>query len=355
TDVAAFFAPLWDGAPDNDLDSYFGSFGQKLPFASRVGWSAEHPAQLLCDGGEYSWPLRDQSGTDEDAIVFPRRFAMNDAGTQAAEPAELAERADGAPSWGVLRGDVDQFGVRLRHSSSIEEHIHLSVLFKEFFSGELSVLCTLPEFWRKVSIVYRGGDDFGLAGSWDALIAIGREMHRLFDKFAEQNLQSQAGIEAKSITTALTLAPDGDAPIAAVFEQAEVELRNAKAAEPGTFRLFGRSIDWKRLADAEELKTSLVRLVRDLGFAPDSIHDLVSVYRESFSARATRRGKSARADKPWRTYMRISQVIPEPHKKETAVLRNTVINHLLGKKTAGMKLRPAARIGLEWARLAAGS
>jgi hypothetical protein len=52
--------------------------------------------------------------------------------------------------------------------------------------------------------------------------------------------------------------------------------------------------------------------------------------------------------------MRVSQVLPQPHGKESNNLRSTIITHLLGKKSSGVKLRPSARVGLEWARLAAG-
>ena len=218
----------------------------------------------------------------------------------------------------------------------------------------MSLLCTLPEFWRKVTVLSRGGDDFAVAGSWDALILLGRELHRLFEKFAEQNLESFAGVEGKTLTTALAIASDIVAPLSAIYEEAGVNLRDAKANEAGAFYLFGRTLDWKRLSDAEELKTSLVRLVRDFRFAPDYINDLASVYRESFSAQA-RKGKAARIDKPWRTYVRVSRVIPQTRGKEVINLRSTILTHLLGKKMSGLKLRPSARIGLEWARLAAGS
>ena len=69
-------------------------------------------------------------------------------------------RAQGRPLWGVLRGDVDHFVVRLRRVQTIEEHVQVSVLYKQFFAGELEVLCSMPEFWRKVTILYSGGDDF---------------------------------------------------------------------------------------------------------------------------------------------------------------------------------------------------
>jgi hypothetical protein len=118
--------------------------------------------------------------------------------------------------------------------------------------------------------------------------------------------------------------------------------------------LFGRTLEWDRLADAEELKAGLVRLAKDFRAGPGFIHDLASVYRESFSARAARRVKVAKIERPWRTYMRVSEVLPEMRGKEPINLRNAIITHLLGKRTAGLKLRPSARVGLEWARLAAG-
>ena len=135
--------------------------------------------------GQYSWPLREQSSADDDGIVFPRRFAMDETGSLPSALAELAKRAEGAHRWGILRGDVDHFDLQLRRVNSIEEHIHLSVLFKEFFAGELAVLCTLPDFWRKVSILYRGGDDFAVIGTWDALVLLARELQRLFEKFVD--------------------------------------------------------------------------------------------------------------------------------------------------------------------------
>jgi CRISPR-associated protein Csm1 len=66
--------------------------------------------------------------------------------------------------WGVLRGDVDSFGIRMRRLQSIEEYVQLSVLYKQFFAGEVEVLCSLPEFWRKVNLLHTGGDDFAVYG-----------------------------------------------------------------------------------------------------------------------------------------------------------------------------------------------
>ncbi len=347
---SGIFDPFERANPELDAE-YFVSFGQILQNAERIGWSPEQPARLVFEGGAFTWPLRDQSSAEEDVIAFPRRYVLNER-QEIASPAEIAKSAEGAPRWAVLRGDVDYFDLRLKRADSVEEHIQLSLLFKEFFAGELSILCTLPEFWRKVTILYRGGDDFAVLGTWDALVALARELQRLFEKFVAGNLQSFAGLESKSISMALAIGPDANASAISVFEEAGAQLAAAKATELGTFHLFGRTLEWKRLADAEELKNGLVRLVNQFDYSAAYIHDLAAVYREAYSAQATRRAKAIRVDKPWRTYMRLSRIIPVSKQRDLSQLRNSLITNLVGTNTANAKLRPSGRVGLEWARLA---
>ncbi len=346
------FRPFISG-PEPETQGFFSTFAEGLISASAIGWSGSSTGLLSWDSGAHTWPLREHSSVEEDGILFPRRIAMDDEGLEPASTATLAERAEGACRWGILRGDVDHFELQLRRTASVEEHIHLSALLKEFFAGELAVLCALPDFWRKVTVLYRGGDDFAVAGSWDALILLSREVQRVFEKFVEQHLATLPGVEAKSISMALTIAPDLDSPASLVLAESGVQLQATKSSELGSIFLFGRTLEWKRLADAEELKTSLVRLVRDFRYPPDYLNDLAAVYREAFSPRPGRKAKAQPIEKPWRTYMRLSRVIPLARGKEQNHVRNAAITNLIGKKTAGMKLRPSARVGLEWARLAA--
>ncbi|SRR5579884_423164 len=349
--AAELFAPV-SPAKDSAAGDYFSKFAAQLPAATKVGWSSGRPAHLEWDSGQYTWPLREQSGVDDERILFPRRFAPNDSGTPASL-AEMAERAEGAPRWAILCGDVDQFSAVLKSVPTVEDRIHLSVLFKEFFAGELSLLCTVAEFWQKVSILYRGGDDFAVWGSWDALLLLARELQRLFERFVEQNTQAFPALEGRTISMSLQVAPSLHTPASTVLHDALSQLEKAKSTEPGTLYVFGRPIEWKRLSDAEEVKTSLLRLVHEFHFPAGYIHDLAAVYREAFSGSRPGRRKAVRIDKPWRIYMRLSRVIPQARSKEVTHLRSAAIAGLIGKRAAGLKLRPSARVGLEWARLAA--
>jgi hypothetical protein len=93
-------------------------------------------------------------------------------------------------------------------------------------------------------------------------------------------------------------------------------------------------------------------LVKEFGYPAEYIHDLAAVYREAYSLQAMRRTKPMRMDRPWLTYMRLSRIIPASKQRELNTLRNGLITHLIGTKTANAKLRPSGRAGLEWARLA---
>ncbi len=343
---ASFFASAAPEPPP-DFDRFFmDEMGRRLREAQSVGWSPADPAEMLLDDGRYKWPLRE----GEDAIPLARQAALTDDGDAIATAADLGRRAEGRPVWGVLRGDADDFGIRLRRASSIEEHVHLSVLFKQFFAGELELLCTMPGFWNKVTLFYSGGDDFAVYGAWDALILLAREAHRVFERFAQENLQEFPGPEGKTISMAIALAPDEDAPLAEVFQSAGERLEAAKCSDKDCCHLLGRTIEWKELADAAELKDDLTRMVSEFGMTPEYLLDLCAIYRET-----RRGGRVRRPERPWRFHRRLLRVLTGSRSRDFQKARNALIASLVGRNAASFKLRPSGRVALEWARLAVGA
>ncbi len=311
--------------------------------AGCVGWSPESPARVVPGEGKHTWPL----GDTQDSILTARHTALRKNGTEPAGLAELARRADGRSGWGVLRGDVDNFGLRLRRLQNVEEHVQLSTLYKQFFAGELQVVCSMPEFWRKVSILHTSGDDFAVYGAWDALILLAREIQRLFHQFAEANLKDLPGPEAKTISMALALAETSHSPIAAVYREAGRRLEAAKSADKDCVHLFGRTIEWRQLARAAELKDTLVRMVREFGCAPQFLAELARDYREKDTADDV----EGRLRGPWRYQRLLRPVNGAARDREFQKLRAGLIAELVGKNAAQSKLRPAGRAAVEWARL----
>jgi CRISPR-associated protein Csm1 len=270
---------------------------------------------------------------------------------------ELGARAEGRPLWGVLRGDVDSFAVRLKRAQTVEEHIQLSWVYKQFFAGELQLQCSLPDFWRKVNIVYSGGDDFAVYGAWDALVLLAREIQRLFHRLSEENLKDFPGAEGKTLTMALALAGDVDAPLAAVYGQAGERLELAKSSGKDCIYLFGRTLEWRLLNDAIEMKEMMMRMVRDFGCSPQFLAEIGGFYNESTETAALRKRteRGNHFDRPWRFNRRLGRVMGGPKEREFQKLRASLVNEFVARGTAQLKLRPTGRVALEWARLLTGA
>jgi CRISPR-associated protein Csm1 len=340
----AAFQP-YTRAVHSDADTYFArDLGAKVRAASQIGWSPDHPGKVTPDAGKYTWNLT--SNLSPDGIMVARHAAPSDDGKSSAPVQTLARRAQGRSIWGVLRGDIDNFGLRLRRVHSIEEHVPLSVLYKQFFAGELEVLCSLPEFWRKVSIIYSGGDDFAVYGSWDALIALAREVQRLFHRFTEENLKDYPGPEGKTISMAIALAPETYYPLASVYEEAGRNLDLAKSADKDCIYLLGRILEWRHLADAADLKDTVTRLVHDFRMSRQFLYQLRSFYRRE--AYGEGGGETQRT---WRFQRRFNRILSGTRDREFQKLRTHLISELVGRKSAEVKLRPAGLVALEWARL----
>jgi CRISPR-associated protein Csm1 len=311
--------------------------GARIREAASVGWSPEFPAQVVAGEGRHTWRLT--PNVSADGITLARHAAPCDDGRSAATAAALAQRAGGRPLWGVLRGDVDSFGVRLRRLASIQEHVPLSVLYKQFFAGELEVLCSLPEFWRKITILYSGGDDFAVYGAWDALIALAREMQRLFHRFTEENLKEYPGQEGKTITMALALAEHPDESLAAVYAESGRNLALAKAADKDCIYVLGKVLEWRHLNAASDLRDTVARMLGDLPAAEQLLMELRRMY-----------GKvDARFDKVWRFHRRLNLILGGGRDKEFQKLRSHLAGEIAGRKATQVKLRPSGLVALEWA------
>ena len=322
---------------------YFGEgMCTRLRAAAAVSWSPDYPAQITTGTGKHTWPL----GSSPDSIPFARHTALTDDDHAPADAATLGSRARGRSIWGVLRGDVDSFGIRVRRLQTIEEHVQLSVLYKQFFAGELEVVCSLPEFWRKVNLLYAGGDDFAVYGAWDALIVFARELQRLFQRFAEEHLKEFPGAEGKTITMALSLASDPETSLASVYERATDRLEIAKSTDKDCFYLLGRTLEWKQVSDAAELKDELVEMVQVYGIAPQYIRELCGIYRETRRAPGTKR-----TERPWRFHRRLNRILGQSRSRDFQKARTSLVADLVGKNPANLKLRPSGRVALEWARL----
>lgn len=215
---AGFFDPFVPATPAAD------STPRGLRDAAGIGFSFDFASLIAPEGGQFRWDLGRQAGLDN--IALTRHAARN--GEAIASVKELAKRAKGEKLWGMLRGEIDDFGNRIRRAQSVEEHVQLSMLYKQFLAGEIELLCSQGDYFQRVTVLRADTADFVVCGAWDALAGFARELQRVFALFAEENLKELPGGEAKTITMSMTLG-DPNSTLARVWQESARDLETAKS------------------------------------------------------------------------------------------------------------------------------
>ncbi len=246
----------------------------------------------------------------------------------------------------VLRGDVDLFAQRLLQAESIEAYVATSVLYFRFFAGEVSRLCE-----GKAKLIFTGGDDFAISGNWKVLTEIAAELHRLFDRFVEENLKDAPGLEGKTLSMALTL-PDGKSSLARIFARCGKDLDKAKTITRDSFSLFGTIIEWKQYPEAVQIRDLALRLIRDFQCSRGFINELLGFYPDH---PPTSRKRVTRFDRPWRFHRRLAVTLDPEDKRsksrEYLKVRAALAGEVIGKNVGQARLRSSGKLGLEWAGL----
>ncbi len=349
--LAGHFEPF-DPAAQPLPDVFHADFSEKLRTGDRVGWSPDNQLLVEFDNPKHSWEITQDFSVD--GIVIARHAARTSDGKSLASTGNLARQSAGQPVWGMLRANVDNFGIRIRRAQSIEEHVQLSMMFKHFFARELDLVCSLGEFWQRVTVITSGGDNFAIYGAWDALILLARDMQRVFSRFVEENLKDFPGAEGKTISMAIEAAERFGAPLSEVYERTGRSLVHAKAIDKDCIFLLGRVLEWKQLGDAIEVKDMVGRIAAEFRAGRQFLTELERLYQKASAPESLVDPERLvrRAYRFQRRYSRISS----QREREFARLRTHLISEIVGrnvKPTPGkqLKLRPAGVVALEWARL----
>jgi CRISPR-associated protein Csm1 len=306
---------------------YFTSLAQQAGAASAVGASEATPARFHFGEDQYTYRL----GYEGDALPWTAHLDLT----------QLKRRKGAA-----MTVAVDALEIRLRRANSVEEHLRLSHLYKNFFAGELqTLLLRLPDCTGKIAIIDSGVEGFTVFGDIDALLKVSLEIHRLFETMADVNLSDTVGAEGKSLSAALAAGEQ-----AAAIAEVHGALRLAQASSRDSIYLFGRVLDWKLLPDALEIRELCLRMIRNYGASPQFVSELSAFFRES--GYQSLRRKSGRFERPWRLYRRMSLALEtENQSRDFVRTRNRLLAEFIGKNAGQTRLRPSGRVGLELTRI----
>jgi CRISPR-associated protein Csm1 len=182
---------------------------------------------------------------------------------------ELAGRATGVSKWGVLRADVDHLGRVFRFGlegsdRSISRVSMLSSLLSLYFSAHVEHIARQEQYKEKLAVVYAGGDDLFVIGSWSSLLGFAEEIYRDFRSFTANRITLSAG---------LFLAPGTGYPVAHAGRLAGEEEQAAKDDGRDRITFFGQPVQWDVLPEHKEIRENLLELIK--GQAPRSLFSLL--------------------------------------------------------------------------------
>ncbi|TCO89136.1 CRISPR-associated protein Csm1 [Bacteroides heparinolyticus] len=185
-------------------------------------------------------------------------------GTKFSTFEEMCDNSDKFSRLGVLRMDVDNLGSifqrgLLPEKTSLSRYVALSRSFDFFFSGYLNTLWQETDP-KKSFIVYSGGDDVFIVGSWDVTILLAEKINEDFKKFACDNpiFSLSAGIAFISPKF----------PIMKGADESDREENNAKKHtcaewEKNSISFMQTPLNWdKEYGVVARLKTEMVGLLK---------------------------------------------------------------------------------------------
>lgn len=165
---------------------------------------------------------------------------------------------------GVLRMDVDNLGNIFqtgidKDRATLSRYAALSRSFDYFFSGYLNTI------WKELNpehsfIIYSGGDDLFIVGSWDSTIQIADQIHKDFGEFTCHNT-------AFSISGGIAIVP-AKFPIMKGADESDREEKKAKVhkckgVNKNSISIMETPLNWNNeFFKVKELKDEIVRLVK---------------------------------------------------------------------------------------------
>lgn len=203
-----------------------------------------------------------QDDTDDEADAF-RSGAIKDFHI-------LAEQGRGVARVGVLRMDVDNLGMLLQRglgaatpdgptALTLPALATLSQLLAIFFSGRLPEIChqvqaTDPR--ERLYVIYAGGDDLFVVGSWDQAVALAAAVRADFARFTGAN--PQVGLSGAVTLEGATFPLYRAAERAGAAEELTKAYTRMDGHRKDAFALLGRVIGWEEFAEVQKWQTRFV-------------------------------------------------------------------------------------------------
>jgi CRISPR-associated protein Csm1 len=176
----------------------------------------------------------------------------------------IAKKSDGDEKLAALKLDVDNLGALFRDRNE-DDYKKLSESLKKFFDDDLLQLIRSLGMQQNIYVVFSGGDDCFLIGTWEKIFELAISLRQKFAEF-QRNLKSQIiSLPKEDITfSAGIIVFSPHYPMLQLSEEVEDALSESKlAAGKNSVTVFGKTLSWKDFEKVQELSGTLTDLIKN--------------------------------------------------------------------------------------------
>lgn len=176
----------------------------------------------------------------------------------------ITQQSEGDKKIAAIKLDVDNLN-SLFHNKTKNEYKKISDSLKDFFDQKLLQLIKDLKMQQSVFVVYSGGGNAFLIGSWNHIFDLSIEIKEQFNKF-NQKLKSEIS-SIKDITfSAGIIIFTARLPMIQLQEEVEEALMSAKRAiNKDSVCCFGKTVLWNEFIQSQKIVLQLVDLIKNRG------------------------------------------------------------------------------------------
>ncbi|MDR1583610.1 MAG: hypothetical protein LBS55_10220 [Prevotellaceae bacterium] len=264
----------------------------------------------------------------------------------------IAEKSDGDDKMAAIKLDVDNLGQLFRDLNE-KDYKALSDALKDFFDKKLQQLIAGKKITQNIYVVFSGGDDCFLIGSWNVIFDLAIEIRNSFKDFQKELKQKIQSLPKNEITfsAGIVVVPP-KYPMIRLTEEVEEALDNSKRANgKNSISVFGKTISWDEFEHSQEISKRLKILISEKGESRSLIERIKSSNIGFDKLQKNAQRGYINIPKVWRLKYYLRNVKKINQKEIEELFENysqAIIKTFLGKGTVNPDLYPVAA---RWAEL----
>lgn len=178
----------------------------------------------------------------------------------------IAKKSEGDSKLAALKLDVDNLGSLFKDRTE-EDYRKLSNALKDFFDGKLLQLIKDLGMQQTIYVVFSGGDDCFLIGTWEKVFELAIALRIKFNDFQRALKKKINSLPDSPITfSAGMIVFQPHFPMIQLVNEVEDALSTSKRTkDKNCITVFGKTLHWNNFEKAQEVSKELKELISEKG------------------------------------------------------------------------------------------